>query len=212
MLFTDRYDAAMQLVPELKEFENENVVILAIPRGGVPIGYYIAKAYNWPLDLMLTKKIGHPYNHELAIGSVSLEGEVIDPRFDINDAYIENEIPKLRALLQERYTLFMGNRKPSEIKNKTVIIVDDGIATGNTMLASIDVARHHQAKQIIVATPVSPPETIRKLKQKADRVICLYAPDSFMAVGQFYKKFEQVSDEEVIKILDDFSNESKKDK
>lgn len=212
MLFTDRYDAAMQLVPELKEFEKEDVVILAIPRGGVPIGYYIAKAFNWPLDLMLTKKIEHPLNHELAIGSVSLEGEVIDPRFDINDEYIENEIPKLRNQLQKRYTLFMGNRKPLEIKNKTVIIVDDGIVTGNTMLASIDVVRHHQAKQIIVATPVSPPDTIRKLRQKADRVICLYAPDSFMAVGQFYKKFEQVSDEEVIKFLNDFSNESKKNK
>ena len=150
MLFTDRYDAAMQLVPELKEFEKEDVVILAIPRGGVPVGYYIAKAFSWPLDLMFTKKIGHPLNNELAIGSVSLEGEVIDPRFNIDEEYIKNEIPKLRKLLKERYTLFIGNRKPLEIKNKTVIIVDDGIATGNTMLASIDVVRHHQAKKLLL--------------------------------------------------------------
>lgn len=201
MIFKNRYDAAMQLIPKLSNYSKEQVLILAIPRGGVPLGYYIAKEYNWPLDLLLTKKIGHPMNPELAIGSVSLEGEVIDPRFSESDEYLLSEINRIRKLLTERYRLFMGTRKPEEIKDKTVIIIDDGIATGNTMLASIDVVRHHRPKKVVVAIPVAPPETIRKLRQKADEVICLSTPDNFRGVGQFYEDFSQVSDEEVMGFL-----------
>lgn len=191
----------MQLIPHLKSYENEDVVVLAIPRGGVPLGFLISKYYKWPMDILLTKKIGHPANPEFAIGSVSLEGEVIDPDYIKDKAYLKHEISRVRKILKERYHLFMGNRKPEEIKGKTVIIIDDGIATGNTMLASIDVVRNHRPKQIIVAIPVAPPHTIRQLKEKADDVICLLVPADFRAVGQFYEDFSQVSDEEVLSVL-----------
>src|SRR5438094_586340 len=141
MLFKDRYDAAMKLIPHLKKYKDEDVIVLAVPRGGVPIGYHIAKNYNFPLELLLTKKIGHPWSNELAIGAVSLENHIIDDRHNIPESYIESEIERIRQSLKERYKKFMGNRKPADVENKIVIIVDDGIATGNTLLAAIRMIR-----------------------------------------------------------------------
>ena len=209
MMFENRYDAAMQLVPHLKKFTKEKGVVLAIPRGAVPMGYYIAKELNLPLDILLTKKIGHPNNSELAVGSVSMEGRVIDPRFSMDESYIEQETIRIRKMLSERYKKFMGNRSSVNLKDKTVIIVDDGIATGNTMLVSVDLVRHHVPKKVVVATPVASTEAVRKLKQSADEVICLYAPEDFMAVWQFYNDFSEVTDEEVIHFLNELNAESK---
>lgn len=205
MKFEDRHDAARQLIPHLKKYAGENVLVLAIPRGGVPIGCEVAKAYGWPLDILLTKKIGHPANPEFAIGSVSLEGEAIDPDYAFETAYIDAEIKRIRRLLKDRYQLFMGNRQPHCMEGKTVIVTDDGIATGHTMLASLDVVRNHHPKQIVVAIPVAPPAAARLLKQKADDLICLQTPYDFSAVGQFYESFSQVSDEEVLELLDNMS-------
>lgn len=209
MMFENRYDAAMRLVPLLKKYAEAKGVVLAIPRGAVPMGYYIAKELNLPLDLLLTKKIGHPRNPELAVGSVSMEGQVVDPRFTMDEEFMEQETARIRAMLKDRYKKFMGNRSLIDLKDKTVIIVDDGIATGNTMLVSVDLVRHHAPKKVVVATPVASPEALRKLQKKADEVVCLYAPEDFLAVGEFYSDFSEVTDEEVIRILNGLNTERK---
>lgn len=205
MVFENRFDAAMHLVPLLTKYAETEGVVLAIPRGAVPMGYYIAKELHFPLDLLLTKKIGHPRNSELAVGSVSLEGRVVDPRFRMEEEYIEQETVRIREMLKERYKKFMGSRPAVNLKDKTVIIVDDGIATGNTMLVSVDLVRHHSPKKVVVVTPVASPDALRKLREKADEVICLYAPENFRAVGEFYNDFSEVTDEEVVDYLNRFN-------
>lgn len=202
MLFRDRHDAASKLIPYLERYKNDQGIVLAVPRGGVPIGYIIAKNYNLPMELLLTKKIGHPESGELAVGAVSLEDHIIDERFHIPAAYLEKEVKKIRANLRDRYKKFMGeNHQAPDIENKTVIIVDDGIATGNTMLAAIKMMRKKNPRKIIVAVPVAPPETVKKLKPYADDFICLHSPVDFLGVGQFYMDFSEVSDEEVSRLL-----------
>lgn len=201
MIFEDRYDAAMKMIPLLSKYKNDDGVVLAVPRGGVPIGFHIAKAYHFPLELLLTKKIGFPGNPELAIGAVSLENEIIDDRFDISDTYLKSEILKIRKSLQERYKKFMGDRQPADLKDKTVIIVDDGIATGNTIMASIKMIRAKHPRKIVVAVPVAPDRTASKIRELVDDFICVHIPDEFFGVGQFYRDFSQVSDEEVIEFM-----------
>lgn len=203
MMFRNRYDAALKLIPFLEKYKNERGVVFAIPRGGVPIGYYIAKHYNLPLELLLTKKIGHPGNEEFAIGAVSLEDYIIDERHNIPESYIENEIKRIRESLKERYKKFMGDRKPVDMEGKIVIIVDDGIATGNTLLAAIRMMRQKHPKKIVVAIPVAPREAAEKIKKHVDDFICLHIADDFYGVGQFYLDFSEVSDEEVIRLLKD---------
>lgn len=207
MLFENRLDAAMQLIPLLKKYTGEDAVVLAIPRGAVPMGYCIAKALELPLDILLTKKIGHPGNPELAVGSVSLEGSVTDPRFDVDPDYLEHEILRIRAMLRERYTKFMGQRTPVAWTGKTLIIVDDGIATGNTMLASIDLVRRHAPGKVVVAIPVAAEAALQLLKRKADEVVCLDAPDDFFAVGEYYRDFSEVTDEDVIECLQQYDQD-----
>jgi len=201
MIFKDRHDAAMQMIPLLSSYKNVDGVVLAVPRGGVPIGYDIAMAYQFPLSLLLTKKIGFPGNSELAIGAVSLEDEVIDDRFDISREYLEAEIKKIRAALKERQKKFMGDRQPTDLKDKTVIIVDEGIATGNTMMASIQMIRSKHPRKIVVAVPVAPERTAAKISGLVDDFICVHIPDEFYGVGQFYDDFTQVSDDEVLKLM-----------
>ena len=201
MIFHDRYDAAMKLIPLLSKYKNEEGVVLAVPRGGVPIGYYIAMEYNFPLEILLTKKIGHPGSSELAIGAVSLENEVIDDRHNVSDAYIEEQVRIIRKSLQERYKKFMGDRKPMDLENKIVIIVDDGIATGNTILAAIKMIRAKHPKKIVVAVPVAPPRTARVIEKEVDDFVCISIPEEFYGVGQFYHDFSQVTDNEVTRLL-----------
>jgi putative phosphoribosyl transferase len=201
MLFQDRYDAALKLIPYLEKYKKERGVVLAVPRGGVPIGYYIAKNYNMPLELLLTKKIGHPWSSELAIGAVSLENYIIDERLNIPESYIRNEVMKIQESLHEKHKQFLGDRKPVDLKNKIIIIVDDGIATGNTILAAINLIREKQPKKIVVAVPVAPPETAKRIRSKVDDFICLYEPEEFYGVSQFYVNFPEVNDEQVIGLL-----------
>jgi putative phosphoribosyl transferase len=209
MVFKDRYDAAMKMLPLLSKYRHEEGVVLAVPRGGVPIGYYIAKEYNFPLELLLTKKIGLPGNPELAIGAVSMENEVIDDRFEISREYIAGEITRIRKSLQERYKKFMGDRQPADLKGKTVIIADDGIATGNTMIASIKMIRAMNPGKIVVAVPVAPYPTAEKIRDLVDDFICAYIPEDFFGVGQFYDDFSQVTDGEVIQFLKRINEELK---
>jgi putative phosphoribosyl transferase len=203
MLFKNRYEAAMELIPHLEKYKNERGVIFAVPRGGVPIGYYIAKKYNLPLELLVTKKIGHPLNSELAIGAVSLEGHIIDKYHNISAGYIENEIKNIRESLKERYKKFMGAKTPVDVENKIVVIVDDGVATGNTLFSAIQMIRQKNPKKIVVAVPVSPESTAKEIKKLVDDFICPHEIQDFVGVGLYYDDFSEVSDEEVTRLLKD---------
>lgn len=201
-MFKDRYEAAMLLAKKLEKYKNKNSVILAVPRGGVPIGYQIAKELNLPLDIILSKKIGHPSNPEFAIGSVSLHGTIINDNIsNVSQEYINTEAEIIMKSLKTKFKLYMGDRKQTDIKGKTVIIVDDGIATGNTILVTLDMLKKSHPKEIIIAVPVAPNDTANKLAKLVDEFICLEIPEYFMGVGQFYQNFSQISDQEVIKFL-----------
>ncbi len=201
MFFLNRFDAARKLLPHLEKFRNKNAVILAIPRGGVPLGVFLAKALNLPFDLVLTKKIGHPVNREYAIGAVSLEGVILDEGQDVPASYIEEEIKRIRKRLQERDKLFMGHRKHETLGGRIIIVVDDGIATGYTLMATMALLRKNNPASIVVAVPVAPPSGVPKIKRLADELICLFTPGDFNGVGQYYEDFSEVTDEEVLKLL-----------
>ncbi|MCF8245033.1 MAG: hypothetical protein K9J37_11355 [Saprospiraceae bacterium] len=201
MYFKNRLDAARQLVPLLEKYRNEKGVILAVPRGGVPIGHYLANYFRFPLELLLTKKLGHPLQPEFAIGAVTLEDSFVNEGYNLSPRFIEDEIKRIRAELQRRYDAFMDGRKPIDLKGKTVIVVDDGIATGRTIMAAIKLLRKRQPKRLVVAVPVAPPETARELKPLVDDFVCLHMPASFLGVGGFYEDFEQVGDSEVMALL-----------
>lgn len=200
-ILQDRKEAAILLSDKLEKYQSSDAVILAVPRGGVPIGYEIAKNLHLPLDIILSKKIGHPLNKEFAIGAVSLDSSFINEHPDISTAYVESEIKKLRKSLLDKYNLYMGDRKPTDVKGKIVILVDDGIATGNTLLACIAMLRKSKPKKIIVAVPVVPLDTVSTIQKKADEFMYLIASKDFKGVGGFYEDFEQVNDDEVIRML-----------
>jgi putative phosphoribosyl transferase len=200
-ILKDRIEAGIFLSEKLKKYQNSNSVVLAIPRGGVPVGYEIAKNLHLPLDIILSKKIGHPFNKEFAIGAISMDSTIIDEHSDVPLGYIEKEIPRLRKLLQQKYELYMGNREPINIEGKNVIVVDDGIATGKTLLACIAMLRKKNPAKIIVAVPVVPDDAINKFQQNTDEFIYLMAPEYFRGVGGFYEQFDQVQDREVIHML-----------
>jgi predicted phosphoribosyltransferase len=201
MFFLNRYDAAMKLAPLLEKYKNEEGVILAVPRGGVPIGYYLAKHLDFPLDLLMTKKIGLPANEEFAIGAVGMEDSIVDNLYDIPQYYIDREISRIRKSLVKRYKRFMGDRSPVELKNKIVIVVDDGIATGKTILVTLKLLRSRHPKKLVVAVPVSSVEAAKLIEKEADEFISVYTPDPFYGVGRFYKDFSETTDEEVMMLL-----------
>jgi len=203
ILFENRIDAARQLIPLLEQYRKGPAVIMAVPRGGVPIGFEIAKQFHMPLELLLTKKIGHPLSEELAIGAASMEDYLVDPRHNISDVYVTNEVQRIQNTLRRRYRQFMGDRKPADIANKIVIIVDDGVATGNTLFAAVNLIRTKQPARIVIAVPVAPRQAVERLRQKVDDVICLQIPTNFFGVGQFYRDFSEVPDEEVVALLNE---------
>lgn len=200
-ILKDRFEAGKLLSEKLKKFQFTDTIILAVPRGGVPIGYEIAKTLHLPLDIILSKKIGHPDNKEFAIGAVSMDAMLIDEHPEVPKEYIDTEIIRLRKLLQEKYTLYMNHRKPIDIKGKNIIIVDDGIATGNTLLVSIAMLRKKKPAKIVVAVPVLPSDTLKIFQENTDEFIYLIASNFFRGVGGFYDEFHQVEDDEVIQML-----------
>lgn len=202
MKFLNRQDVALRLIPLLEKYKDDASVLLAVPRGGVPIAYFIAQQLHLPIELLMTKKIGHPHNKEYAIGAVSPEDVLLDERHhNIPETYIEQEVTRIREDLKERYDRFTGGRKPIDLRNKTIIIIDDGIATGYTLLAAIQMMRKKHPAKIVVAVPVAPQEAVRKFKSESDEFICLHAARDFRGVGQFYDDFSEVSDEEVIRMM-----------
>lgn len=200
-ILKDRIEAGLLLSEKLKKYQNSNTIVLAVPRGGVPVGYVIAKNLHLPLDIVLSKKIGHPNNKEFAIGAVSSDSMILDEHPNIPKKYIDSEIIRLRQLMKHKYELYMGNRKPLDVKGKNIILVDDGIATGNTLLASINMLRKKNPAKIIVATPVIPYENVPVFEKNTDEFIYLIASKYFTGVGGFYEVFNQVEDAEVIELL-----------
>lgn len=210
-MFKDRIDAGLQLAEKLMKFEDKNVVVLAIPRGGLPLGAVVATALEAPLDVALTKKIGHPFQKEYAIGAVSLQGIILTDSLKVSKRYIEEETARIREKLKVRQEQYYKQRSPVNLKNKTVIVVDDGIATGNTLLATVELIVKQHPKEIIVAIPVAPDTAIKRLEAtpNVDEVICLQTPHNFRAVGQFFKEFYQVSDEEAIQLLEETNSKKR---
>ncbi|TDE07784.1 phosphoribosyltransferase [Flavobacterium sandaracinum] len=200
-LLKDRLEAGLLLSKKLKKYKNTDSVILAVPRGGVPVGNSLAKNLHLPLDIVLSKKIGHPYNKEFAIGAVSLNSISIDRDHKIPQKYIDAEIIRLQEFLRGKYEYYRGAQQPLDMENKNVILVDDGIATGNTLLASIAMLRKKNPAKIIVAVPVLPYEMVSVFKKNADELVYLIASKDFSGVSSFYELFDQVEDEEVIQLL-----------
>lgn len=169
-MFRDRLEAGSLLAEKLKKYKDDPGIVLAVPRGGVPVAYAVARELGFPVDIILTKKIGHPKNKEYAIGAASLTDYFVVPHNDVTPEYIETELRNIRKRLKEMHHVFMGNRETESLKRKTVIIVDDGIATGNTILGTINVLRKSEPGKIVVAVPVAPRSVVQKLAKEADDV------------------------------------------
>jgi putative phosphoribosyl transferase len=206
VFFANRVDAGKHLASALKNLVDKDAIVLAIPRGGVVVGYEVAKALGFPLDVIIPRKIGAPSNPELAIGAMTEDGtvlldEILIERLQVPDYYIKEESAAQKLEIQRRLKLYRGDFPYPILENRDVILVDDGIATGSTMKAALASVRKRGAKTVVVAIPVGPPSTIMELELKANHVVCLYTPESFYAIGQFYRDFTQTSDEEVTRLL-----------
>jgi predicted phosphoribosyltransferase len=197
-MFYNRNEAGMMLASRLRKYQNTPGVVLAVPRGGVPVAYEVAKELNLPLEIILVKKIGHPSNKEYAIGAAGLKEFFVIPHADVTKFYIEKELQEVRCRLMEMQKKFMGDREPQNLKDKTVIVIDDGVATGNTLLATVRILKKEQPERIIIATPVISKSAAQILSNEVDEVIAVMIPETFYGVGAFYDDFTQVSDEEVI--------------
>lgn len=207
-IFKDRIEAGQKLAKELERFRDEKPVILALPRGGLPIGYEVAKALQAPLDIILVRKIGTPGAPELAVGAV-VDGE--NPELVLNEdvvrihgvpeSYIEQHAKQELGEIERRRKLYRADHPLVDVEGKTAIVVDDGIATGATVRAALKGVRKRNPETLILGVPVAPPETIESLKEEADEVICLEMPPNFRAISMHYGSFPQLQDEEVIDIL-----------
>ena len=202
MIFQNRIEAGLLLADKLKNYQSGTGLVLAIPRGGVPVAYAVAKELGLPIELILTKKIGHPTNKEYAIGAASLTDYFTIPHENVTEEYIQAEIVRIRTRLKEMYKIFMGDQEPADLQGKTVVIIDDGIATGNTLLGTIQLLRKSKPGKMIIAVPVASRSAVNKLAKEVDEIVVVYVPDQFYGVGAFYEDFEQVTDEEVIYYLE----------
>ena len=206
-LFKDRKDAGEQLAKVLSTYaELEDVLVLALPRGGVPVAYEVAKELSLPFDVWIVRKIGVPGHEEYAMGDIAM-GDLghINPDIarglNIPENLINKVVAKERKELARRHKLYRGDRPKIELDKKTIIVVDDGLATGSTMKAAIESLRHAGAEEIIVAVPVGAPDNVKSLESIADKVICLYTPQPFYGVGAWYQDFSQTDDSEVQELL-----------
>lgn len=208
-IFDDRAEAGSLLAERLRGINAEKPLVLAIPRGGIEVGAAIARVLGCELDVVLSRKLRAPHQPELALGAVAESGVVYLNRFaaamtNAGNAYVEAERRKQLDEIDRRRKMFRAVRPQADVRGRTVIVTDDGIATGATMIAALKTVRASGAKELIVAVPVGAPDRIDALRPLCDRVECLLEPADFWAVGQFYRDFEQVSDERVVEILREF--------
>lgn len=207
MLYKDRSDAGLQLAEKLRKYTDEKPIILALPRGGVILGYEVAKALKAPLDVVVPRKIGAPFHPEFGVGAIAPHGICILNSQTINLLRIsESEIDEIIELetleMNRRIKLYRKDLPPLDLNGKTVIVVDDGIATGVSTKAAIMSIKTMNPKKIILAVPVCPPETAAKFREEVDEFLCLEEPPDFYAVSVYYNNFEQISDAEVITLLE----------
>lgn len=203
-MFKNREEAGTELALRLQAYKDKKVVVLAIPRGGLPLGAIIAKKLDAPLDVAITKKIGHPMNKEYAVGALNKQGYVLNPDVQLPEKALQEEIRKVQKQVEEKHEQYYSKGAPQELKAKWVVIVDDGMATGSTVLATVQLVGQQHPAGIVIATPVAPPRTVQKLKQTegVHEVVCLEQPVYFQGVGQFYEDFYPVSDQEAISLLE----------
>jgi len=206
MIFQDRVDAGRRLAEKLEQYRGPDTVVLAIPRGGVVVGYEVARLLEAPLDIIVPRKIGAPYQAELAIGAVAGEDVcVLDQDsiryLGVSEEYLEEEVRRQREEIVRRRTLFRGDRPAPSLEGKTIVLVDDGVATGYTTVAAAREIRKQKPGKLVLAVPVAPTESVGRLKPEVDELIVLETPEPFFAVGSWYYQFEQTSDDEVISLL-----------
>ena len=206
--FAGRTEAGRRLAEALQSFQDQQPVVLALPRGGVPVAYEVAKALRAPLDLVLVRKIGAPFQPELAIGAV-VDGErpelvvnrdVVD-EYRIPESYLESERLRQLGEIERRRQLYFAGRPRAQVRDRTAIVIDDGIATGATMEAALLATRRADPRRLVLAAPVAPPDTLERLRPQVDEVVCLMVPDFLGAIGSFYRDFRQLDDHEVIALL-----------
>jgi len=205
-MFTNRHDAGIQLASALSRHRGKpDVVVIGIPRGGVVVASEVAKLLGAPLEVVIIKKLGYPGNPELALGAASPEAYFLneDLASTVPKSFIDEEVKVKQREARERASMLRGSHKPIDVARKTVIVVDDGIATGASMMMAIKVLRNMKPASIIVAVPVAPPDSVRELKQVADEVVVIMQPMDFFAIGQFYSDFTQVSDDETKNLLEE---------
>lgn len=207
-MFADRAQAGRQLAERLRRLALADPVVLALPRGGVPVGSAIAQALHAPLDLVLVRKLGAPGQPELAVGAVvdgsrpeTVLNDDIVRHLGLSAAWIEAEAGRQLALIERRRERYFSGLERVPVAGRTAIVVDDGIATGASMTAALRATQRAGPRELILAVPVAPPETFERLRSAADRIVCLATPAAFMAVGSFYEDFSQVEDDEVIRLL-----------
>ena len=196
-MFRDRIDAGLQLAAKLQKFSAEDGLVLVVPRGGVPVAYTVAQKLNFPIEIIVTKKIGHPVNKEYAIGAASLTEYFVVPHKEVTQEYIDEELKAIRVRLKEMQKRYLGDRSPETLTGKTIIIVDDGMATGSTILCTVNVLKKSKPAKIIVAVPVSSLDAVERLLSEVDEVITVLTPSIFYGVGSFYENFREVDDHEV---------------
>lgn len=206
MLFRDRAEAGARLAQALAEYQGTGAQVLALPRGGVAVGYEVAVALGLPLDIIITRKLGAPGNPEYAIGAVCETGEVelnhAEIRyFGISQNYLEERIAEEGREIARQSELYRGSPRPPDVRDRRVVVVDDGIATGYTVLATLRALRSQAPAELVLAVPVAPPVSVEQMRSEADRVVCLATPEPFVAVGAWYGDFAQLSDNEVRRLL-----------
>lgn len=204
-MFKDRLDAARQLSKALKKYEGQNPLILAIPRGAVPMSAWIADVLHGQMDVVLVRKLRAPLQPEVAIGAVDETGRAyLSPcaaTLGIDPQYVKDEIKLQMQTLKARRRQYSRIRAPIPVQGRVVIVVDDGLATGATMMSALKAVRQHHPQRLVCAIPVASPDALSQIKPLADETVCLHAPEDFMAVAQFYQQFPQVDDAQVLASL-----------